>query len=478
MAQPTDYISPLLQASINPAQTFGQGMAVGNQLVDNQRAAVADQRQGLMFAQTQQDRAAAIEAAKAQAIAQARKGVAYAEDLAALRGKSDPQAFLDFARAHPEATDQMVKLHEAQSKEVKERRFGQAVRTKALLANGQKATAVDQLQRDALALEETDPQEAEALRQQADAIDKDPTDAQMQVDLYMARVAPKEYADIATTLGQQPSVVAKAKAEAKVAETKALNADRDAILAQGFTQAQTDRLLAQTKNEAARLGLDWAKLRQETARDNAALAAKATELTAGEATRMGDAALEANKQRQMSRQTGSLASRFEGHAATPTLTGAAGGAVEAVRGFAGSPGEMTADRNEFRGVVEKVVGQALKGGGAITDSERASIRSTMPKPTDDPALISKWLRRVERLQDRDSKLDMAQAEFIALNGGLGNVKKPGIINGVEVKPGMTFGKYLDVVDETIGPVDGSAAPGGQPANPEATAAADALFGVK
>jgi hypothetical protein len=138
------------------------------------------------------------------------------------------------------------------------------------------------------------------------------------------------------------------------------------------------------------------------------------------------------------------------------MTGAPGRLAEGINDFTGSPGEMTADRNEFRGVVEKFVGQALKGGGAITDSERASIRSTMPKPTDDPALIAKWLQRVEKLQDRDSKLDMAQAEFIALNGGLGNVRKPGVINGVEVAPGMTFGKYLDKIDESIGPIDGRA----------------------
>lgn len=472
MPAPIDYVSPLLSAAtVSPLQSFSQGLQVGNQMVDNQRAAVKDQREGLMFAQGQQDRtalneskAAAIEAAKAQMIAQAQKAVADADDLAALKADGSTQAYLDYAKAHPEKTEAMVKQHEAAAKEVQRRRLEQSVRTKALISHGQKATAVDQLMRDALALEESDPREAEALRRQAQSIDDDETDALLQANLWLSAVAPKDLAEVNEKLSVQPGVIAKSKADAKKAaaeaeikELDAVNAEVDKLLEQGFKREQTNALAAKTKIDAGTLQLGWAKHFADIAAARAALAAKSVEMTPGMQGKAEAAADDAVISRAVGAKAGRLAGRFEARAKGGgeewTPSGVLGKIDEEINTTLGRTGEMTADRNELKGIVEKVVGSELKGGGAITDNEREAIRRTMPQPTSKPEYIAEWLRRVERFQAREAKVDQAKAEFIAQNGSLKTTKAPMDVGGLIIPAGTSYPAFTEAFDAYIGPAD-------------------------
>jgi hypothetical protein len=485
MPAPNDYISPLLQAAqVNPAQSFAQGMQIGNGLIDNQRAAVKDQREGLMFAQAQQDRSAAMEMARAQAIAQAQKQVALAEDIEALKADGSTQAFLDFAKAHPEQTEAMVKLHEAQTKEVKDRRLGQSVRTKALISHGQKATAVDLLMRDALTLEESDPREAEALRRQAQSIDDDEVNALMQADLWLAAVAPKDLAEVNEKLSVQPGVVAKSKADAKLADEKAkqaeidtVYAEREKLLAMGLVEAQADSLIAKIKHDAGTLGLGWAKHLADVAAAREALAAKSVEMTPGMQDKQDAASDAAVTSRAVSAKAGDLAARFEEHAKVGGITskGAFARVGEAINDFGGDTGPMTEDRARLKGIIEKIVGAELKGGGAITDGEREAIRRTMPKDNSDPARIAAWLRRVERLEAREAKIKQAKAEFIGQNGSLKPTTSPIDIGGFVIPAGTTYPSFAEAFDAHLGPVDGK--PAAKAPDPAAAAANDALFGV-
>lgn len=464
MVQPTDFVSPLLQASINPAASFAQGMAVGNGLVDNQRAAVKDQREGLLFQQAQQGRTAAIEAARAQAIEAAKKAVADADDLAALKADGSTQAYLDYAKAHPEQTEAMVKLHTAQTKEVQARRLEQSVRTKALLSHGEKNTAVDLLRRDALALEESDPREAEALRRQAQSIDDDETGSMVQADLWLSAVAPKELAEVNEKLSVQPGVVRKANADAKKAaaeaeikELDAVNAEVDKLLEQGFKREQTNALASKAKNDAGTLQLGWAKHFADLAAARAALAAKSVEMTPGMQSKAEAAADDAVMSRAVGAKAGRLAARFDAHAKSGVLEGSPSGVLgkldEGINSLRGKTGDMTADRAELKGIVEKVVGSELKGGGAITDGERESIRRTMPTEFSDPVAVAEWLRRVERFQARAAKVDQGKAEFIAQNGSLKTTTAPMVVSGFEVPAGMTYPEFTEKYDAHIGPAD-------------------------
>ncbi len=480
MCPPVDYISPLLQAQINPAQAFSEGMTVGNGLVANQRATVADQREGLVFAQGQQDRTAAIEAAKAQALAQAKKAVAYQDDLDALKSDGSTQAYLDFAKAHPEATEVMIKQHEAATKEVKQRRLEQSVRTKALLSHGQKSTAVDLLQRDANALEESDPKEAEILRRQAQSIDDDDVDAMGQADLWLSAVAPKEFAEVNEKLSVQPGVIAKSRADAKKAEAdaevaavNAVNAEVDKMIEQGTKREVANKIAMETKKISNNMGLEWAQLAREVAKDKregeAALKA-AGELTAGQVSAINDSTRGIAVPRLGAVNNAALAAKFRA-----IKTGGSGAKVEEfIKKQWGEGGEVTAARRQFNIVKNGLVLTMLPPGSA-SEKDVELISAGFPESTDNPEDVANFLDALANVQRAEEKMKRAENQWLTQNkANLGNARAPISVMGIPVEQGTSFDDFIVKNGAAITKDITTPTPAIDPA---AAAANDALFGV-
>lgn len=449
MAQPNDYVSPLLTTSINPAQSFGQGLAVGNGLIDNQRAAVDDQRKGLLFAQAQQDRSAAIEHAKAQMIAQAQESVAEQEAMEEFDKNPTATGALRNAARFPKRGEGLMKIHAALAPEEQRQRVAIFTAADAALAGGSPAVAADGLRRAGLAYENTKGREEEAKPYYAlaDLIDNDDTGGtkgRAATARYLASVAPKEYAAIATDLEKLPAVVAKEKADAKVAETDARFAADRAVEALALSTAQRSRYEAQSKLESERLGIERQKLRN----DAAALLATVTnpQMTPADRNAAADAAIAASAAKMGAAKANALADKFAGFDKNKDFsdTGLHGAAGEAINKARGKPGDFTKDRQAYAVLVDDdIQTRAKESGNKLTDTDYAEQRKLYPDPTGDFALVEQWLRRKAQADENKAANEGARVDWMNANANMAPARAPITVQGVPVAKGETFGQFIE-----------------------------------
>ena len=447
MPGPNDYISPLLAASQgqqSPIQALGQGMALGDNIVDSQR-------QGLMFQQAQQDRATAIAAAKAAAVTAAKKAVQVQEDTAKYIGETPTvMGIAKLVALNPELEASYKTQREGLSKEREDQRLSLAASTFALVQGGESITAADNLRRAALALEKSegeDSPEASTLRAQADLVDKDPVGAAKAAGIFLARaMGTEKFVDTMKHIDTRDAVIRKNEADASAAEQDALTKTQQILADIGYKKEQGNALIAKAKNDAGMLGLGWAEL----ASKNAADLAKLGTLPPAIGKEVSEDVAAANTSDAVAEKMMGLAGDMTaardkaGFISRQINTGATGKLVEGANSLLVREGDFTDIRKRYKEIREKAVAAELKGQGSTTEAERGAFRDGWLDDGRDPAELARDLERRAKVLQTEAATRRGLSEYRALNKSNGNAREAFTTSeGFQVTPGMsqaTFSK--------------------------------------
>jgi hypothetical protein len=447
MPGPTDYVSPLLMASQgqqSPIQALGQGMALGDNIVDSQR-------QGLVFKQGQQDRTAAIEAAKQQAIAAAQKQVQVQEDTAKYIGENPTvSGIAKLVAAHPELEASYKTQREGLTKEREDQRLSLASTTFSLVQAGERMTAVDNLNRAALAHEKgegEDSPEAAQLRSLAMLVDKDPKAAAEATGVFLARaMGPDQFEKTHGHLDTREAVIRKQEADAFAAEQDALTKTQQILAEIGYKDEQSKALIAKSKYDAGMLGLGWAELAQK----NAADLAKFGTLPPAIGKEVSEDVAAANTSEAVADKMFGLAEDMKtarkdaGVVGTFINTGATGKLVEGANNMLVREGDFTDVRKRYKEIREKAVAAELKGQGSTTEAERSAFRDGWLDDGRDPAELARDLERRAKVLQSEAATRRGLSEYRSLNKSNGNAREEFTTSdGFTVTPGMsqaTFAK--------------------------------------
>jgi hypothetical protein len=473
MAQPTDYISPLLQASqgqASPLQALGQGLAMGNQLEASRQQTLDNRNTNLLAAQAQQDRANTIAAAKQNAILAAQKGIQIQQDTARFIGdKPTVAGIAKLVAAHPELEASYKTQAERLSKAQEDERLSTASTVFALAQAGQTFTAIDHLNRAAMAYEKSegpDSVEAKSLRDLAQLVDKDPTKAVEATGIYLARaMGPAEFEKTHAHLDTRESVIRKNEADAKIEEAKAETARDDALASIGVQKANMANIYSQIKYRAKQFDLDAKKLDADIAAAAAKAAADGLQLSEKQQGAYVDAIATSSAKTQMADMAKHAGDVFESQTggvvnalATPLQQGIGAKGVEMVAGALGVTRDVDEANKEFLKIVDaEALAARPPGSGVYAKDDRAADREKALSTYASPAAKAKYMRDYETRTRTAAQIEAAKAEYLAANDGLGPAKKDITVAGKVVPKGQTFQALASAL--TIKPADAKPAAG-------------------
>lgn len=421
---------------LNP-NAFGAGLSQGAGLVQLQQA--AQDRQTAMA-----EKQAAIEAAKAKAIEDAKRNMYQMQRFAEVAAKPSLRGLTQLGVEFPQAIEQMKKAHEMLSAEQKAANIGVAQRTFAAMESGQPKIAVETLRRAAEARRaEGDEEAAKNFEANADLIASAKSEgaAYVAVGSFLQSVmGPDDFVSKFGELKRQPADLAKAQAEADIKATQA-KLEGEKIMAEiALDKANTARLYNLTRLDGERLGIDKDRLRIEAAKELRE-AGGAGGLSPASQKMVTEAAVDAATAAVESKSIGEISALF-GKDKAPLLDGGASAAGRFVGGQLGFSTEEQRAREKYGALVEKMVSADLKGLGNATDADRASARSAYPSKDAPFSVIKAFLDdRALKIEDRRQR-KKAEIEYVRQNNGLGPAQQSMIVGGVEVMPGETFDEAI------------------------------------
>lgn len=427
MSDTTSYLTRIQpNGPVNPFQGFTQGLSLGNAL--QERRTLAEQ-QKLANEQAIETQRIANEAAQAKIIQQEQM-------MEAMRKLSSPDRTIedydqfDLLVSATMPPEQAKGLREATANmraEEAQAMLSGNMRVFSALLNGAPDIAVKDLRTQAEALRNSgEPDPAIILDEWANNIEKSPAGAKTIENLlaYTIMETPggREAMENAIKYNQE-------RRDAAAEPTVQLKRLADI----GFTEAQTNKLLAETK----KLGVETNAMLDEAERVKNALPA-GKELSASAEKNVNDAVLAAAKANSLATQYTTLATDFD---KAITTAGVGARLSEQINKIFGTEKEPTALRQEFLRLRNTAVLEMLPPGVA-SDKDVELALAAFPSETSAPANIAGFLRGMSKLQAYEGAVSNAQAEWIQQNGTLGTAMTKMTVGNREVKPGERFTDFI------------------------------------
>lgn len=201
----------------------------------------------------------------------------------------------------------------------------------------------------------------------------------------------------------------------------------------GFTEAQTNKVLAETK----KLGIESDKLTAEIEKAKKELPAERP-ISAGAEKLVNDSVIAAAKAKALTGQYSTLANDFEKAIST---AGVGAKVSEQVSRIFGTEKEPTALRQEYLRLRNTAVLEMLPPGVA-SDKDIEIALAAFPTETSSPANIAGFLRGMSKLQAYEAALESSKAEWIQQNGTLGTASTTMQVGNRTVKPGERFTDFI------------------------------------
>lgn len=225
---------------------------------------------------------------------------------------------------------------------------------------------------------------------------------------------------------------------------------KQAMLDQGYTEAQTNKLIAETR----KLGLEADAMLKEAERIKTALP-PGREISAGAEKLVNDSVIAAAKANALKGQYATLASDFEKAIST---AGVGARVSEQINKLLGTEKDPTALRQEYLRMRNTAVLDMLPPGVA-SDKDIELALAAFPTETSSPANIAGFLRGMAKLQAYEAALESSKAEWIQQNGTLGTASAPMMVGNREVKPGERFTEFIQVYIPNTSVLGTGGAPG-------------------
>jgi hypothetical protein len=213
------------------------------------------------------------------------------------------------------------------------------------------------------------------------------------------------------------------------------------------TEASTRaRNEAQSRNEVARLSLDWKKyyldvdaLQTNTALKLQELSQTGQKVEGASLTALTEAVGSGQANAALSDRTASMADDF---AALPKGTGAGSlsGFNEFLKGRFGVQDGLSLLRAQYEQLIKAGAMKNLPPGSASDADVRLALQG-FPSANTDNKYIESFLRGMSKLQAAQATADNARADWISENGNLGKSKRDIVVNGTVVPAGTSFGEF-------------------------------------
>lgn len=315
-------------------------------------------------------------------------------------------------------------------------------RVYSALNSGNTQVGIDLLRERAKA----DPQGAQHWTMLADLAEKSPETARLMGAMSLASMlGPDKFATAFPAIAGeqraqdlQPGLVSKGLSEAVEANAKAVEARAKARVAGERVQLENQNIASQIEERAARLTLDQDKLDSEVRLKLKEFQQKETALDTDARKIINESTVAAVAAEQGAAQMLDLADLLEGEGGG---YGAAATAAEWLKNATGNQGAVSAMRSEYARLRNSQAIKSLPPGPA-TDRDIQLALKGFPPETADAAHIASFLRGMAKMQQRESLLESARAEWVNAVGHSGKPKADIVIDGVKVPAGTTFVDFV------------------------------------
>lgn len=440
MALTPDFGLSLMTQGPQTQQQFALGAQTGAALGANfQQSQDRAQAQALMLQQQQQ--------AQAQAAQQ------QADVAAVLKAGPTSKAILELGLKYPGMSEKLTQTYKALNEDEQRVRLSQAQRVYAAAQGGDVNTAIDILKRDAEAYRGAGREnDAKAFDDLATQLETNPDAAVLTTGSFLAGVmGPEQFSKtfetsqtIGSTTQKAAGDAAKATAEAKVKETEARFANDKAVADLALTKAQKDRLYAQSKNEAERLGFDREKFTAEQLAARAQLEREFGKLPEGVRKDVDAAVENSSKAKLQAQMSEDLAKKFREYDRTGNFSasGARAWAAEGLKDIFGAQDAVSTMRRQHKALVGSLVVTNLPP-GAASDTDIALIKSGFPSENASPAVLADFHEASARVQRAVERVERQKSSYLSKNQSLGPARTDFTIGNILVRAGETFEEAAD-----------------------------------
>lgn len=426
----------------------------GTQLNPNALAQGMQQGMGIVqFQQQQQDRqtamaekAAAVEAAKAKAIEDAKRNMYQMQRFAEVAKAPTPDALVSLQIEFPEAAQKLTEAHKALSSNEQKANLGLAQRVYAAANANDVNLSIDLLKNAAEAKRNAgDEKGAKALEENARLLLENPDEAKATIGLFVAEaMGPTEFLKTFQGLQTADADLVKAQAEAGIKATQAKYEEKKILADLGYTDAQKNRLYAQTKNDAARLALDEKRLLMDQIARQEELRAKMGELPEGVRKDIDAAVADGSKAKLQAVAATELAKKFRQYSkeageswTSMTSSGLRARAGETLAAWTGFEDDVSAMRKQYDALVASQVIANLPPGTA-SDTDIALVRGGFPDSTARPEQVANFLDAMARVQRDTESQKRTESDYLAANRSFAPARADIVVNGVTIPAGTSF----------------------------------------
>lgn len=395
-----------------------------------------------------QQQAQSADLARTQAVSAQQQHAAMMAEFAAEADREGGPATDGIARLmvkYPSAAENLKKSHDAMQPAEKREREAQLIQTTSAINMGKPQIAIDGLKQKADAYRrggrETD---AVALEKVAELIEADPKRAQFTLNAQAAAWLGEGYQKAMAGLEGMPDTLREGAAKAtkeeaeaaiKQEELKGLPAKMAAEL--GLTKAQATGIYMRAQVDKEMLGIEWAKLAEQRAKNTADLQQKAGELPPAVFKSVDEAYGKAQVATATAEQAANLAKEF---LAADPASGWAGSMAEGWKNFQGQEDQVSALKGRYEVIKNSAILGMLPPGPA-TDRDIQLFSKGFPGSNAAPEAVAGFLRGMAKTANLAAAAGTAEAEWMGYNKSKAPARAPMVIQGVQVAPGTTYGQF-------------------------------------
>lgn len=427
---------------LNP-NAFGSGLSQGAGLVQLQQA--AQDRQTALA-----EKQAAVEAAKAKAVEDAKRNMYQMERFDEVRKNPTTDAIEKLALEFPQQAESLLKVHKSKSEREQKENIGIATRAQAAFRSGQPQIGQQILEEAAAAREaQGDADSAKGLRQIAETSKKDLGAATLTTGMFLSAAmaqAGMSFKDTFQAIETADADKQKAQAEADIKRAQA-DTERDKRLEEIMnSKAQREMWKNQTGVAWARLGLDREEFNQRVDEAKQAREDKQAEMPDAIRKVVDAAVIDGTAATMQAEEIEDIVKGWEEYDRPGNLSasGARAAANEAIKSFFGSQDKVSALRKRTDALVNKLVVTNLPP-GAASENDVKMVKGGFPDQYAPPEEKAAFLKSLGKVQRAVAQQKAIEADYQSQNFGLTNAKRDLVIDGVIVPAGTPYRKASEMV---------------------------------
>lgn len=424
---------------LNP-NAFGTGMQQGAGLVQLQQQ--AQDRQIAM-----QEKAAAVEAAKAKAVEDAKRNMYKVQRFEEVRKAPTTDAIERLAIEFPQEAESLLKVHKTKSERQQKEDIALGSRAQAAFRTGQPQIGQQILMEAAAAREaEGDIESANGLRKIAETSKKDLGAATVSTGMFLSAAmarAGMSFKDTFQALETADADKDKARAEADIKRAQA-DTERDTRLeAIEMSKDQRKMWKNQTGVAWATLKLNREKFEQEA--DEALFQrTQGKPLTPDAFKHLAEKGAAAVASNGIATEADALADEIE------AAGGSGGMDAAATKKYDEIFGSEDPKKNGLYARYETLKSKGIYrdiGPGTKTDDDYAAFERGWPGANANPKFKAAFLRGMAKAARFAAAVENAQADYVSQNGDPSNAKRNIVVGGVPIAAGTTYADAVKRVSQ-------------------------------